>query len=61
MWKDPIVEEVRHAREELASRFSFDIKAIVEDARQRQTKSRHRVVSFANDRKTKTEKVKSSN
>jgi len=56
MWKDPIVEEVRRAREELASKLNFDIKAIVEDAQRRQAKSRHRIVSFANDRKTKPEK-----
>jgi len=55
MWKDPIVEK-RRAREELASKLNFDIKAIVEDARRRQAKSRHRIVSFVNDRKTKPEK-----
>jgi len=56
MWKDPIVEEVRHVREERASKFNYDIKAIVEDARRRQTKSGHRIVSFISDRKKKMEK-----
>ena len=28
MWKDPIVEETRSRREELARRFNYDIKAI---------------------------------
>ena len=28
MWKDPIVEEARNRREELARRFNYDIKAI---------------------------------
>ncbi len=56
MWKDPIVEEVRHAREEHASRFNFDIKAIIEDARRRQTKSGHRIVSFVSDKKTQLKK-----
>ena len=46
MWKDPIVEQVRKVREEQAARFDFDIRAIIEDARKRQTKSKHRVVSF---------------
>ena len=30
MWKDPIVEETRNRREELARRFNYDIKAIGE-------------------------------
>ena len=36
MWKDPIVEETRNRREELARRFNYDIKAIGEVLRQRQ-------------------------
>ncbi len=46
MWKDHIVEEVRKVRKEHASKFNFDIKAIVEDARKRQSTSMHNVVSF---------------
>ena len=34
MWKDPIVEETRNRREELARRFNYDIKAIGEALRQ---------------------------
>ena len=33
MWKDPIVEETRSRREELAQRFNYDIKAIGEELR----------------------------
>ena len=33
MWKDPIVEETRSRREELARRFNYDIKAIGEALR----------------------------
>ena len=33
MWKDPIVEETRSRREELARRFNYDIKAIGEELR----------------------------
>lgn len=36
MWKDPIVEETRHRREELAGRFDFDIKSIGEELRRQQ-------------------------
>ena len=39
MWKDPIVEETRNRREELARRFSYDIKTIGEALRQRQKAS----------------------
>ena len=46
MTRDPIVEEVRAIREELAAQFNFDIRKIVEDARRRQASSASRVVSF---------------
>ena len=46
MWKDEIVEEVRQAREQQATRLKFDLKAILADARKRQKDSGHRVVSF---------------
>ena len=39
MWRDPIVEETRGRREELARRFNYDIKAIG-DALRRQRKAR---------------------
>lgn len=45
--KDHIVEEVRRIREQQAARFNFDPKAIMADARQRQDKSGHRVVSLS--------------
>jgi len=37
MWEDPIVLEVRRIREELSGRFNFDVDAIFEDMRKRQT------------------------
>ena len=46
MIRDPIVDEVRAIREELAARFDFDIRKIVEDAQRRQAVSQSRVVSF---------------
>ncbi len=46
MVHDPIVDEVRAIREELAARFDFDIRKIVEDAQRRQATSQSRVVSF---------------
>jgi predicted Holliday junction resolvase-like endonuclease len=46
MIRDPIVDEVRAIREELAAKFNFDIRKIVEDAQRRQATSQSRVVSF---------------
>jgi len=51
MVKDEIVEQVRRAREELAAKHNFDLKAILVDARNRQKNSGHRVVSFVTKRK----------
>ena len=39
MWKDPIVEETRSRREELARRFNYDIKAIGEALRRQRKAS----------------------
>jgi hypothetical protein len=46
MVKDEVVEEVRKAREALAAKWGFDLKAILADARKRQAESEHEVVSF---------------
>lgn len=46
MWKDHIVEEVRKVRKERASKLNFDIKTIVEDAKKRQSTSKHKIISF---------------
>lgn len=44
---DPIVAEVRRAREALLAKHNYDIVAMMEDARRRQRRSGHKVVSFA--------------
>jgi len=46
MIRDPIVDEVRAIREQLAAPFDFDIRKIVQDAQRRQAASQARVVSF---------------
>jgi hypothetical protein len=43
---DPIVEEVRKAREEYARQFNYDLDAICRDLRQKQELSGAKVVSF---------------
>ena len=44
MWWDRVLEEVRAAREAHAARFAFDLQAIVEDLRRRESTSGHPVV-----------------
>lgn len=43
---DPILAQVRRAREELAQRFNYDLRAMIQDAKDRQATSGHRVVLF---------------
>jgi hypothetical protein len=44
--KDPIVEEVRAAREALAAKFKFNIHTIAENARRHQAKSGHKIIKI---------------
>ena len=34
MWKDPLVDEIHQIREEWASKFNYDTKALLEDIEQ---------------------------
>jgi hypothetical protein len=45
MWDDPIVAEVRRIRQKIAAKFKYDVRAIGEDARKREKKSGHPIVS----------------
>jgi hypothetical protein len=45
MWDDPIVAEVRRARERLAARFDFDVEAIFAGIQNRQAARGRRLVS----------------
>ena len=49
--KDYIVDEVRRIREEQASKYAFDVKAILAAARKRQLRSGRKVVSLAQKNK----------
>ena len=53
MKDDPIVAEVRKAREEYAARFNHDLKAMVRDIRSRQGKDGVPVVTLPPRRKAK--------
>jgi hypothetical protein len=51
MRKDPIVEEVRKHRQQIAAEFGYDIRAIAQDARRRQASSGHPIVTQQESRK----------
>ena len=45
MWDDPIVAEVQKIRRKIAAKFKYDVRAIAEDARKREKKSGHPILS----------------
>jgi hypothetical protein len=46
VWEDPIVAEVRRARDEYAARFNYDLDAIYRDLKEKERNSGIPVVSF---------------
>ncbi|MHC5114004.1 MAG: hypothetical protein ACYTGP_06200 [Planctomycetota bacterium] len=55
-WVDPIVEEVRRARNAHASKFNYDLDAIFEDLRSRQESSGRQYVTHPPRRPSDTPK-----
>ena len=51
MARDPIVDEVRRVRENLAARYGFDVKGMLVASKKRQGRSTHKVVSFVPKKK----------
>ncbi len=49
--KDPIVEEVRRVRDELAAEYGYDLRRIAEASRERQKTCGHKVVDLSKKRK----------
>ncbi len=47
MEPDAIRAEVRRAREELAKRYNYDLRAMIEDAKKRQAAGGRKVVTFS--------------
>jgi hypothetical protein len=43
-WQDPIVEEVRRARDAYAKQFNYDLDAICRDLKTKEYQNRQRVV-----------------
>ena len=48
-WSDPIVDEVRRARDAYAARFNYDLRAIYRDLKEQEKRSGRKVVSYADD------------
>jgi hypothetical protein len=46
VFKDPIIEEVRRAREEFAKQHNYDLHAMAEDLRKQEQEHRDLLVSF---------------
>ena len=46
-WSDPIVDEVRRARDAYAARFNYDLQAIYRDLKEQELRSGRKVVSYA--------------
>jgi hypothetical protein len=45
MWRDPIVQEVRKAGEELAKQANYDLHTFFQNLRNNEKKRKHKVVS----------------
>jgi hypothetical protein len=54
MTKDPIIDEIRHHRKEIAEKFNYDLRAIITDARRRQKRGGKKVVALARTKKKRT-------
>jgi hypothetical protein len=48
-WSDPIVDEVRRARDAYAARFNYDLRAIFRDLKAQEQRSGRKIVSYAAD------------
>ena len=55
MWPDPIVAQVRQAREEHARRFGFDLQAIYAELKEQEKRNQRSKVSFSPKRISPTE------
>jgi hypothetical protein len=45
--RDPIVDEIRRIRHEHAKRFGFDLDAIFDDLKEKERRSKRKIVSLA--------------
>jgi len=57
MWEDPIVEEVRKARDAHAAKFNYDLQAIYWDLKEQEKQSGRTFVSYPPRRIPRDEKA----
>ena len=57
MWEDPIVEEVRKARDAHAAKFNYDLQAIYRDLKEQEKQSGRTFVFYPPKRITRAEKA----
>ena len=60
MTENPIVTEVRQARDDYAKRFNYDLDAICRDLQQKQHQSGRKLVSFPPKRPKAVQKIMAS-
>ncbi len=48
-WSDPIVDEVRRARDAYAARFNYDLRAMFHDLKEQEKRSGRKLVSYAKE------------
>ena len=48
-WSDPIVDEVRRARDAYAARFNYDLRAIFRDLQEQEKRSGRKLASYAEE------------
>ena len=48
-WSDPIVDEVRRAREAYAARFNYDLRAIFRDLKDQEKRSGRKLASYGQE------------
>jgi hypothetical protein len=58
MIEDPIVDEVRQARDAYAKQFNYDLDAICLDLQKKQSESKRLVVSFPPKRATPKQNIR---
>jgi hypothetical protein len=48
-WSDPIVDEVRRARDAYAAQFNYDLRAIFRDLKEQEKRSGRKLASYAQE------------
>ena len=60
MWKDPIVQEVREAGEELAKKANYDLHTFIENLKENEKKLNSKIVSRIDLKTVKPDETKAA-